>query len=121
MSLLVQALKTVGLVVFYYCFSISLTFYNKWILTVGCRSSVLACIVFNGHSVFIFTRTGLSLPALHHYDSPHSEISHCLDTEEAYLSRCGEAPTRFGLEGVLEERHSSWYVHPVRGGEGGRA
>ena len=121
MSLLVQALKTVGLVVFYYCFSISLTFYNKWILTVGCRSSVLACILFNDHSVFIFTRTGLSLPALHHYDSPHSEISHCLDTEEAYLSRCGEAPTRFGLEGILEERHSSWYVHPVRGGEGGRA
>lgn len=56
MSLLVQALKTVGLVVFYYCFSISLTFYNKWILTVGYRFSVLACILFNDHSLFTCTR-----------------------------------------------------------------
>ena len=35
MSLLLQAGKTVGLVLFYYCFSITLTFYNKWILTVS--------------------------------------------------------------------------------------
>jgi solute carrier family 35 protein C2 len=33
MGLLFQSLKTVGLVAFYYCFSITLTFYNKWILT----------------------------------------------------------------------------------------
>ena len=33
--LIVQAVKTAGLVAFYYCFSISLTFYNKWILTVS--------------------------------------------------------------------------------------
>lgn len=35
MSVLVELLQTVGLVAFYYCFSISLTFYNKWILSVS--------------------------------------------------------------------------------------
>ena len=34
-QLLLQALKTLSLVLFYYSFSISLTFYNKWILMVS--------------------------------------------------------------------------------------
>lgn len=38
MSVLAQALKTAGLVAVYYCFSITLTFYNKWILTVSSLS-----------------------------------------------------------------------------------
>jgi hypothetical protein len=34
-QLFLQASKTLSLVVFYYFFSISLTFYNKWILMVS--------------------------------------------------------------------------------------
>ncbi len=34
MNLVIEAFRTLGLVLFYYTFSIALTFYNKWILTV---------------------------------------------------------------------------------------
>lgn len=33
--LFVQIVKTLSLILFYYCFSISITFYNKWILAVS--------------------------------------------------------------------------------------
>lgn len=39
MSWLLLGIKTLGLVLFYYCFSIGLTFYNKRILTVSIGSS----------------------------------------------------------------------------------
>ncbi len=51
--LLLQTLKTFGLVSFYYSFSISLTFYNKWVLMVSCstvNSAVMAVI--SAHPVF---------------------------------------------------------------------
>ena len=38
MSVALEAAKTVALILFYYSFSISLTFYNKWILTVRART-----------------------------------------------------------------------------------
>ena len=45
MSWLVQAAKTLGLILFYYCFSIGLTFYNKRVLTVSIASCVLLVFV----------------------------------------------------------------------------
>ena len=50
MGVLVDSCKTVGLVAFYYSFSISLTFYNKWILTVsGARRPLRLRIPFKAH------------------------------------------------------------------------
>ena len=111
MGVIVQALKTVGLVAFYYCFSISLTFYNKWILTVSLLTGIRALgVLFNEHcpSFSLAPSPGLPVPALHHHDPPRSEVSHCVDCQETHSIGYGGAPPRFRLERVHEEHYTIW-------------
>ena len=60
-QLLLQASKTLSLVLFYYFFSISLTFYNKWILMVSCARRAMQAqkhlqLMRTNMSVHVFTR-----------------------------------------------------------------
>ena len=105
MGVLLQACKTVSLVLFYYSFSISLTFYNKWILTVSDARRAI-----NG-AAFYLTRThrvscvqtGIPVPSVDHNDPPHHQVPHCLGGEEDHLPGDGETPTRSGLARVSPE------------------
>lgn len=44
-SLFYQTIKTLSLVLFYYCFSISLTFYNKWLFSVSYFTYLLQSMI----------------------------------------------------------------------------
>ena len=105
--LIVQAVKTAGLVAFYYCFSISLTFYNKWILTVSAYSAGDENVPFSEHCL-VFLLLGLSVSPLHYHDPPHREVYHCMGRQETHLLGYGEIPGRFRLERVSAEHFTSW-------------
>ena len=105
--LVVQAVKTAGLVAFYYCFSISLTFYNKWILTVS-AAPYSASDENTFHLVStVFLLLGLSVSPLHYHDPSHREVYHCMGRQEAHLLGYGEIPGRFRLERVSAEHFAS--------------
>ena len=115
MECLELGLKTLGLVLIFYFFSISLTFYNKWILMVSTPAAASA-----NHPLVALNNTllpsldlmslhlGLPVPPLHHHDSPDSKVHHILGTPEGYLL-CHQAPpscTR--VEGLHEAHGACW-------------
>lgn len=109
MSVLMQVLKTVGLVAFYYCFSISLTFYNKWILTVSAVARDWDASVFIYWALALLI-PGLPLSSLHNPDSPYCQVPHCMDSEKTTSTHHRENPCCYRLDRVLEKYISNWYV-----------
>lgn len=104
MECLLQSLKTIGLVLFYFFFSISLTFYNKWILMVtilaGSQKS-------NNRPPSL---PGLPVSPLHHHDSFGSQVHTGLAGQEGYILLHQTASSRAWVEGLLKEYCSRRYA-----------
>lgn len=107
MECLLQSLKTIGLVIFYYFFSISLTFYNKWILTVtilaGSQKS-------NNRPTALFLFPGLPVSPLHHHDSFGSQVHTSLAGQEGYILLHQTTSSRAWVEGLLKKYCSCRYA-----------
>lgn len=108
MECLLQSLKAIGLVLFYYFFSITLTFYNKWILMVtrlpgSQRSS-------NNRPTSLSSSPGVPVSPLYHHDSPGDKVHTGLAGQKGYILLHQTASSRAWMEGLLKKYCSRWYA-----------
>lgn len=81
---------TLGLVLLYYCFSIGITFYNKWLTKVTGRPAPRGREGGGGAPVpFILNNRRAQASASHVSDGaePHSQHCHARDSPEIFASR----------------------------------
>ena len=108
MECLLRSLKAIGLVLFYYFFSITLTFYNKWILMVtrlpgSQRSS-------NNRPTSPSPSPGLPVPPLYHHDSLGDKVHTGLAGQKGYILLHQTASSCAWMEGLLKKYCSRWYA-----------
>ena len=107
MECLLQSLKAIGLVIFYYFFSISLTFYNKWILMV---TTLAGSQKSNNRPTSLSLSPGLPVSPLNHHDSLGSQVHTGLAGQEGYILLHQTAFSCAWVEGLLKKYCSCRYA-----------